>query len=367
MTTTSLKQQSRIILDNSVTRLGGIDVGQYPLHRFLYNHAPQQEGWPLRIEFAGTDEWVKGCYRYREHSEIFAVEFVREGCFRFIRNNSEFTAGPDNVFLIHPGCDVEMMCESDYARKETVCLAGPLLPALLETLGLERTGLIAVRSPEELAGCFNEAVTLLRERPDEFAPRSSLLLYRLLHLLALHLQREDTPEPLTSILRYLDRHLGEMTTIDELTSHFHLSAATLHRLFRRTLGVSPIHYQLNRKMEAARRLLLATEEPVKEIAFRLGYSNALYFSAEFRRFTGESPRNRIAEFSAIRLDNAGNIGYLKRKSAVPGGKEGKLRTSRQGGGTADAIDLKSIGQKTMRVRIPSLAPPSVTFRETGAA
>ena len=55
MTTTSLKQQSRIILDNSVTRLGGIDVGQYPLHRFLYNHAPQQEGWPLRIEFAGTD------------------------------------------------------------------------------------------------------------------------------------------------------------------------------------------------------------------------------------------------------------------------------------------------------------------------
>ena len=82
-----------------------------------------------------------------------------------------------------------------------------------------------------------------------------------------------------------------MTTIDELTSHFHLSAATLHRLFRRTLGVSPIHYQLNRKMEAARRLLLATEEPVKEIAFRLGYSNALYFSAEFRRFTGESPRN----------------------------------------------------------------------------
>ena len=291
MTTTSLKQQSRIILDNSVTRLGGIDVGQYPLHRFLYNHAPQQEGWPLRIEFAGTDEFVKGCYRYREHSEIFAVEFVREGCFRFIRNDSEFTAGPDNVFLIHPGCDVEMMCESDYARKETVCLAGPLLPALLETLGLERTGLIAVRSPEELAGCFNEAVTLLRERPDEFAPRSSLLLYRLLHLLALHLQREDTPEPLTSILRYLDRHLGEMTTIDELTSHFHLSAATLHRLFRRTLGVSPIHYQLNRKMEAARRLLLATEEPVKEIAFRLGYSNALYFSAEFRRFTGESPRN----------------------------------------------------------------------------
>ena len=37
------------------------------------------------------------------------------------------------------------------------------------------------------------------------------------------------------------------------------------------------------------RLLRLTEQPVKWIAFQVGYAGALYFSAEFRKFTGESP------------------------------------------------------------------------------
>lgn len=292
MAATSLKQQSRIIIDNSVTRLGGIDVGKYPQHHFLYDHTPPLESWPLRIDFAGTDEWVKGCYRFRENSEIFAVEFVRVGHFRFVQDGAEFPAGPDTVFLVRPGCDVEMACEIDSsAMKRTVCITGPLLEPLLETLGLARVNLIPIRNPGELDLCFDEAVRLLRERPDDFAVRSSILLYRLLHLLSLDSRQERMPEPLTAVLRYLDRNLGGSATIDELAERFHLSAATLHRLFRRHVGISPIHYLIQRKMEAAKRLLLTTEEQIKEIAFRLGYSNALYFSSEFHRFQGESPRD----------------------------------------------------------------------------
>lgn len=292
MTSASMKKQSRIFIDNAVTRLGGIDVGKYPMHHFLYDHAPPQEVWPLRIDFTGTDEWVKGCYRFRENSEIFAIEFVREGHFQFVQDNAEFPAGPDTVFLVRPGCDVEMSCDTAaIARKRTISIAGPMLSAFLDTLGLARANLIQIRHSAELDGCYDEATRLLRERPDDFASQSSLLLCRMLHLLAFDFRREHTQEPLAAILRYLDRNLGETATIDELSEHFHLSAATLHRLFRRHLGVSPIHYQLKRKMEAAKRLLLATEEPIKEIAFRLGYSNALYFSSEFHRFTGESPRN----------------------------------------------------------------------------
>lgn len=292
MAAASLKQQSRILIDNRVTRLGGVDVGKYPMHHFLYDHAPPQEVWPLRIDFTGTDEWVKGCYRFRENSEIFAIEFVREGHFQFVQDNAEFPAGPDTVFLVRPGCDVEMWCDTAaIARKRTISITGPLLSALLETLGLARTNLIQIRNPAELDGCFDEALRLLRERPDDFAPQCSLLLYRMLNQLAVDFRRENTPEPLSAILHYLDRNLCETATIEELLEEFHLSAATLHRLFRRHLGVSPIHYQLQRKMEAAKRLLTATEEPIKEIAYRLGYSNALYFSSEFHRFTGESPRN----------------------------------------------------------------------------
>jgi AraC-like DNA-binding protein len=41
----------------------------------------------------------------------------------------------------------------------------------------------------------------------------------------------------------------------------------------------------------ARKLLDFSHESIKAVAFQVGYSNPLYFSTEFRRLVGESPRN----------------------------------------------------------------------------
>ena len=43
-------------------------------------------------------------------------------------------------------------------------------------------------------------------------------------------------------------------------------------------------------MELAKRLLVSTTQTVKEISFQLGYCDQFYFSSEFRRVTGMSPR-----------------------------------------------------------------------------
>jgi len=44
------------------------------------------------------------------------------------------------------------------------------------------------------------------------------------------------------------------------------------------------------RMKHARTLLLENRLPVKQIAEQVGYANALYFSSEFRRNCGMSPR-----------------------------------------------------------------------------
>ncbi len=42
--------------------------------------------------------------------------------------------------------------------------------------------------------------------------------------------------------------------------------------------------------EPAKRLLVSTTQTLKEISFQLGYCDQFYFSSEFRRVTGMSPR-----------------------------------------------------------------------------
>jgi AraC-like DNA-binding protein len=56
------------------------------------------------------------------------------------------------------------------------------------------------------------------------------------------------------------------------------------------MNTSPIDYFQRQKLTWASRLLVHSFMSVKEIAFRLGYEDPLYFSARFKRTFGLGPR-----------------------------------------------------------------------------
>jgi AraC family transcriptional regulator len=68
-----------------------------------------------------------------------------------------------------------------------------------------------------------------------------------------------------------------------------LSKFHFHRLFKPALGMSPAHYQLNLRMNEARRLLRETDKSVVEVALDVGYANLSHFAQLFRRENGLTP------------------------------------------------------------------------------
>jgi AraC-like DNA-binding protein len=68
------------------------------------------------------------------------------------------------------------------------------------------------------------------------------------------------------------------------------SYAHLRRAFTQTYGLSPEQYRAERKCAEAKRRLLASDTPIKEIAIDLGFSDQYYFSRFFRKLAGLSPR-----------------------------------------------------------------------------
>ncbi|MCC6581561.1 MAG: helix-turn-helix domain-containing protein [Phycisphaeraceae bacterium] len=69
-----------------------------------------------------------------------------------------------------------------------------------------------------------------------------------------------------------------------------LSASRFAHLFRAQVGISPVRFLEQVRMEKAKGLLLATSQPIKSIAAEVGYDDALHFSTRFRRATGRCPR-----------------------------------------------------------------------------
>jgi AraC family transcriptional regulator len=94
---------------------------------------------------------------------------------------------------------------------------------------------------------------------------------------------------LRQITDWMAENVAEEFNLDRLAAQAGLSKFYFNRLFKSAMGVSPSHYYINLRMDAARRLLRETKKSVVEVALDVGYANPSHFAQLFRRETGLSP------------------------------------------------------------------------------
>lgn len=94
---------------------------------------------------------------------------------------------------------------------------------------------------------------------------------------------------LTSALRYIHDNIYSEIKTDKLASVACLTKSYFIRLFSKAIGMPPIQYVNNKKVQHAQLLLLTDNKPVKEIAYSLGFSDISYFIRLFRKVTGTTP------------------------------------------------------------------------------
>jgi AraC-like DNA-binding protein len=105
---------------------------------------------------------------------------------------------------------------------------------------------------------------------------------------------EQRIDLLRRIKGVLDSRLNQPVMVEALAELFHLSPNYLNHLFRQGTG-EPIHvYLTRRRMEIALNLCRDTDLQIKEIAARVGFKDALYFTRAFTRHYGHPP-SRLRE------------------------------------------------------------------------
>lgn len=77
---------------------------------------------------------------------------------------------------------------------------------------------------------------------------------------------------------------------DELAADHGMALSTLRRRFREATGVSLHRYRIDCRIAGARRLLGESDEPIKRIAYRLGYRDVHYFTRQFSLHAGVPPQ-----------------------------------------------------------------------------
>jgi AraC family transcriptional regulator len=94
---------------------------------------------------------------------------------------------------------------------------------------------------------------------------------------------------LRQITDWMSEHVAEDFDLALLAARARLSKFHFQRLFKAAVGVSPSRYQINLRMNVARRLLRETKRSVVDVALEVGYADPSHFAQLFRRETGLSP------------------------------------------------------------------------------
>lgn len=103
------------------------------------------------------------------------------------------------------------------------------------------------------------------------------------------------------IKNYLDANYAENITLDTLASISHMNKYYMAHAFTRYVGVSPITYLLQKRIEEGKSLLGSTSHSISQISTILGFSSQSYFSQAFKKATGRTPvqyRNECKRGSA---------------------------------------------------------------------
>jgi AraC family transcriptional regulator len=88
---------------------------------------------------------------------------------------------------------------------------------------------------------------------------------------------------------YIEAHLAEAIPLHALAKLVDLSPYYFCRAFKRSFGIPPHRYHINRRIDRAKALLAERESSVTDVAFEVGFSETSSFSAAFRHTTGTTP------------------------------------------------------------------------------
>ena len=98
------------------------------------------------------------------------------------------------------------------------------------------------------------------------------------------------------IITYIRKHINENIRIEMLADKACITKDHFIRLFKKEVGMTPVQYISQKKIEKAQLLLVTENMSIKEISFLLSYDDHSYFNRLFKKITGTSPQDYRNEY-----------------------------------------------------------------------
>ena len=210
-------------------------------------------------------------------------------------DGAETTVRPDYAMFLHPKVPHEYFPKTRPWRVHWFTFGGKGVPDVLESVGLERSGVYGVGNGDLLTERIRYGLKMLLSKDPFHGMECSALVYDfLIDLMKYAHRQEDEPieqkyERLRPALDRIGHHYDQVLTIEDLAADIGVTPQHFCRLFKRATGRRPFEYINEYRIARCKDLMIQHPEmPMNSIAEQCGYESLNYFCSVFRRFEGMS-------------------------------------------------------------------------------
>ena len=272
-------------------------------HR-IENDKPSAFG-QARLLYVSTSKY-EGDWQSLLHSHPFSELFyVVNGQGTFIAEDTEFPVKKNDMVIINPHVrHTEKSLPG--APLDYIVLGIEGLSFAFEKIAAARSGESA-QAPSGTVSKYNVSKTnvctclnLMLEEVSRQEEDYETVCQNLLEVLLISMLRSGSLSVVpdnsrllnrecTQIKNYLDANYSETITLDSLAALTHMNKYYLAHTFTKYVGLSPINYLLQKRIQEGKSLLESTSYSIAQISDLLGFSSQSYFSQAFRKATGMTP------------------------------------------------------------------------------
>lgn len=270
----------------------------------------EDNSFPFFIQFGTHDDKMI----LHSHADFSELVIILEGTAIHIVGNEKFKISKGDVFVISNDTVHGYEAAENFRLCNIMFRMGEVLPKSYDLWKLAGFHALFVIEPfmskdhtfqsrlklslSQLEQLEQQLEKMVEEYTKQMEGMKTFLLTSFT-LIALELSRQYNVNPnlvrqpyvhLANAVSYLEKNYMDNISVELLAKQANLSARQFSRLFREVYNDSPCNYLLKFRIQKAIIMLGDCKSTIAEVAFRCGFNDSNYFSRQFQKHTGYSPR-----------------------------------------------------------------------------
>ncbi len=234
--------------------------------------------------WAGKKEYKKTKPRNVSARGFYSLSFRLSGFVKFGFGEQNFTSSGGHITFMP--ADVSYLTE--------VCQEGEMLLVHFKTVrSVNNSRPFSIdMSDSKIQDLFLQLVSEFK-MGKEHDYRCMSLLYAILATIEDYFQypqKKLIPRRMRLAKSFIDKNYNEQIFVHVLAKEAGISEVHFRNEFKRCFGTSPLEYIKAVRINNAKQLLVSGYHSVSEVATMCGFDSISYFSYEFKRLTGKTPK-----------------------------------------------------------------------------